>query len=163
MELFGCSHNMGDCNRGRDIHHRSRPVDRRNTTVCCSSTAVNVVELLIFAGEKKNRVSNDHRTIAGWQIFGNPQLFADRVILTPPVPGNQRVGVWSNAPNPYDEWSTTLEFRSSGSERAGGSLHLWYTLNGAKGGSGLGMDSVYTSKPWDGLALVVDSHSGVWA
>jgi len=40
-------------------------------------------------------------------------------------------------------------------------LHLWYTLNGAKGGSGLGTDSVYTSKPWDGLALVIDSHSGI--
>jgi mannose-binding lectin 1 len=53
-----------------------------------------------------------------------------------------------------------MDFRANGGERAGGSLHLWYTTRGFKSGSGSGTDTIYTSKPWDGLALVIDSHSG---
>jgi mannose-binding lectin 1 len=106
------------------------------------------------------RISDDHKTIPGFQISGTPQLLSDRIILTPPTPGNQRVGIWAAQANPHDEWSVTIEFRASGGERAGGSLHLWYTSRGKNGGSGTGQDTIYTSKPWDGLALVIDSHSG---
>ena len=95
----------------------------------------------------------------GWKIFGQPQLFRDHVILTPPIKGNQRIGLWSTHPNPHDEWLVSTEFRTNGGERPGGSLQLWYTARGASGGSGTGHDSIYTSKPWDGLALVIDSHA----
>ncbi|KAA8910997.1 concanavalin A-like lectin/glucanase domain-containing protein [Sphaerosporella brunnea] len=105
-------------------------------------------------------ISDDRRTVPNFQIFGAPQLFGDRIILTPPAPGNQRVGVWSRLPNPHDEWTLTTEFRANGGERAGGSLNLWYTARGFKDGSGSGTDTIYTSTPWDGLALVIDSHSG---
>ncbi|KAI5779285.1 concanavalin A-like lectin/glucanase domain-containing protein [Geopyxis carbonaria] len=106
-------------------------------------------------------ISDDRRTIPGFQTYGSPQFLSDRIILTPPAPGNQRVGVWSKLTLPYDEFSVDTEFRVSGGERAGGSFHIWYTARGGQGGSGTGTDTVYTSKPWDGLALVVDSYEGV--
>lgn len=62
--------------------------------------------------------------------------------------------------NPYDQWSVAAKFRTSGGDRPGGSLSIWYTEKGPAGGSGSGMDSIYNSKPWDGLVLVVDSHAG---
>ncbi|KAF8249846.1 concanavalin A-like lectin/glucanase [Wilcoxina mikolae CBS 423.85] len=105
-------------------------------------------------------ISNDHETIPGFTISGTPQLLSDRIILTPPTPGNQRVGLWTTTANQHGEWMATIEFRVSGSERPGGSFHLWYTSRGKNGGSGTGQDVIYTSKPWDGLALVIDSHSG---
>ncbi|KAI5814234.1 concanavalin A-like lectin/glucanase domain-containing protein [Pyronema omphalodes] len=106
----------------------------------------------------RHPISEDHRTLPGFQIFGSPQLLSDRVILTPPAPGNQRVGLWSNTPNPHDEWHLTSEFRANGGERPGGSLHIWYTSRGGMGGTGT--ESIYTAKPFDGLALVIDSHIG---
>ncbi|KAL7276513.1 hypothetical protein RUND412_000504 [Rhizina undulata] len=102
--------------------------------------------------------SQDRRTIPNFQISGAPQILSDRVVLTPPAPGNQRVGIWSQKTNPYNEWAVDLDFRASGGERPGGSFHFWYTLRGSAGGTGT--DSVYTSKPWDGLAIVVDSYGG---
>jgi mannose-binding lectin 1 len=105
------------------------------------------------------RFSQDRHTIRGYQIFGDPQILSDRLVLTPPSPGNQRVGLYTNKPNPYNEWSVDIDFRTSGGERPGGSFHFWYTAGGASGKGGL--ESVYTSKPFDGLALVVDSYGGV--
>ncbi|KAH0612571.1 uncharacterized protein H6S33_008951 [Morchella sextelata] len=102
--------------------------------------------------------SQDRHTIRGYQIFGDPQILSDRLVLTPPSPGNQRVGLYTNKPNPYNEWSVDIDFRTSGGERPGGSFHFWYTAGGASGKGGL--ESVYTSKPFDGLALVVDSYGG---
>ena len=108
----------------------------------------------------QHSVSDDRRSIAGFQIYGAPNLLSDRAILTPGAPGNQRVGLWSKAVNPYDEWRLVTKFRTSGSERPGGSLTIWYTDRGPTGGSASGTDSIYGSKPWDGLALVIDSHTG---
>lgn len=70
------------------------------------------------------------------------------------------MGVWGKMSNVHDEWILTTDFRVSGGERAGGTLHLWYTSRGSKSGSGTGQDTIYTSPPWDGLALVVDTHTG---
>ncbi|RPA94152.1 concanavalin A-like lectin/glucanase [Choiromyces venosus 120613-1] len=102
--------------------------------------------------------SEDRQTIPGFTIHGSPQLLSDRLVLTPPSPGNQRVGLWTTKTNPYHEWTLDVNFRTSGGERPGGSFHVWYTAGGAHGK--VGMESVYTSKPWDGLALVVDSYGG---
>lgn len=105
------------------------------------------------------RFSQDKHSIPGFQVFGNPQILSDRLILTPPTPGNQRVGLYTIKPSPYKEWSVNLDFRTTGGERPGGSFHFWYTAGGSSGKGGL--ESVYTSKPFDGLALVVDSYGGV--
>ncbi|CAZ82212.1 unnamed protein product [Tuber melanosporum] len=102
--------------------------------------------------------SEDRQTIPGYTIHGSPQILSDRLVLTPPSPGNQRVGLWTTKTNPYHEWTLDVNFRTSGGERPGGSFHVWYTARGAHGKEG--MESVYTSKPWDGLALVVDSYGG---
>ena len=106
-----------------------------------------------------NRFSEDRQTIPGYTIHGSPQILSDRLVLTPPSPGNQRVGLWTTKTNPYKEWTLDVNFRTSGGERPGGSFHVWYMAGGAHGKEG--MESVYTSKPWDGLALVVDSYGGV--
>ncbi|CUS10279.1 unnamed protein product [Tuber aestivum] len=102
--------------------------------------------------------SEDRQTIPGYTIHGSPQILSDRLVLTPPSPGNQRVGLWTTKTNSYHEWILDVSFRTSGGERPGGSFHLWYTAEGGNGKAG--MESVYTSKPWDGLALVVDSYGG---
>lgn len=106
-----------------------------------------------------HRFSQDKHSIPGYQIFGDPQILSDRLVLTPPSPGNQRVGLYTVKASPYKEWSVDIDFRTSGGERPGGSFHFWYTAGGASGKGGL--ESVYTSKPFDGLALVVDSYGGV--
>ena len=75
------------------------------------------------------------------------------MLLTPPVPGNQRVGVWSQKQLTYEEWTVKLDFRSNGAERPGGSLNLWYTQS-----TGMGTNTVYSSKPFDGLGIVIESR-----
>lgn len=78
------------------------------------------------------------------------------MILTPPAPGNQRVGVWSEKPLTYEDWSVKLDFRASGAERSGGSLNLWLTQAGA--GKSDGPETVYSSKPFDGLGVVIETR-----
>lgn len=107
------------------------------------------------------RFSEDRQTIPGYTIIGTPQILSDRLVLTPPAPGNQRVGLWTSKTSHYKEWTLDVNFRASGGERPGGSFHIWYSAAGASGKAGI--ESVYTSKPWDGLVLVVDSYGGVCA
>lgn len=100
------------------------------------------------------RFSDDRRTIPGFVVNGGPQILSDRIILTPPAPGGQRAALWSSNTNPYVDWSMKVDFRAAGGERPGGSFYMWYTSQPK------GTESVYTSKPWDGLALVVDGYGG---
>ncbi|CAG8930573.1 unnamed protein product [Penicillium salamii] len=55
------------------------------------------------------------------------------------------------------EWTAEFQFRASGPERAGGILQLWYTKDGQ---ARIGTSSIYTVGPFDGFALVVDTHGG---
>ena len=100
------------------------------------------------------RFSHDRSTIPGFEIEGHPQIFSDRILLTPPAPGNQRSALWTLQTSRYAEWNIELPFRTSGSERPGGSFHIWYTQKS------LGTSTLYSSKPFDGLALVIDSFGG---
>ena len=75
--------------------------------------------------------------------------------MTPPHPGSMRSAIWAEHANPYIEWSVEIDFRANGEERSGGSFHFWYTAGGA---GYQGTDSVYTARPWDGLAILVDKH-----
>ncbi|KAI9685011.1 MAG: hypothetical protein M1822_005403 [Bathelium mastoideum] len=88
---------------------------------------------------------------------GFPQLFSDRIMLTPPYPGNRRSGIWTESPADFPEWTASLDFRASGPERAGGNLQLWFANNGEQV---VGKSSVYTTGPFDGLVLVFDQYGG---
>ncbi|KAI5811248.1 concanavalin A-like lectin/glucanase domain-containing protein [Peziza echinospora] len=100
-------------------------------------------------------ISSDGWGIPGWTMLGVSQILRDRVIMTPPAPGSQRSAIWSDHKNPYNEWSVEISFRATGEERSGGSFHFWYTAGGV---GYAGTDSVYTARPWDGLAILVDKY-----
>jgi mannose-binding lectin 1 len=105
-------------------------------------------------------VSSDKVSIPNWRISGEghtPQLLSDRLILTPPYPGNRRGAVWAEAKNSLSEWTAAVDFRATGPERGGGNLHIWYTKDGQ---SDIGTSSIYTVRKFDGLVLVVDMYGG---
>ncbi|KAF3938335.1 hypothetical protein ABW19_dt0210094 [Dactylella cylindrospora] len=110
-----------------------------------------------FSFGHEHPISKDGQTIPNFIVVGNPQILSDRVILTPPAPGNQRAAIWSDHSNHNEDWELHVPFRASGPERAGGSLTFWYTLRGA---STTGTSTIYTAKPFEGFALVVDSSEG---
>ncbi|KAL4968289.1 putative lectin family integral membrane protein [Aspergillus stella-maris] len=98
--------------------------------------------------------------VPGWDLEGEghtPQILSNKVILTPPYPGNTRGSAWSQTPLPQSEWAAEFQFRATGTERAGGNLQLWYAKDGK---ARVGSSSIYTVGQWDGFALVVDTHSG---
>ncbi|KAF3915397.1 hypothetical protein AA313_de0208094 [Arthrobotrys entomopaga] len=111
-----------------------------------------------FSFGHQHPISKDGgKTIEHFEVIGNPQILSDRVILTPPQPGNQRSAIWSDHSNHHDNWEVHVPFRVSGSERSGGSLQVWYTYRGAPI---TGTSTIYSAKPFEGLAIVVDSASG---
>lgn len=98
---------------------------------------------------------------------------SDKVILTPPYPGNQRGAIWAEGRSvrfsgeelfltdshnsvARSEWVAELEFRATGPERGGGNLNIWY----AKNGPILGTSSIYTVGHFDGLVIVIDPYGG---
>ena len=96
----------------------------------------------------------------GFTIQGNPnvpEILSNKLILTPPVPGNARGAVWADQTNQYQEWVADVDFRANGGERAGGNLNIWLAR---QGGQEIGMSSIYTVGRFDGLALVIDQHGG---
>ncbi|MCJ1482859.1 hypothetical protein MMC06_003025 [Schaereria dolodes] len=98
--------------------------------------------------------------VPGWHLSGEqytPQQLSDKVVLTPPYPGNRRGALWAEASVAQSEWTADFEFRATGPERGGGNLQLWY----AKGGrSQVGTSSIYTIGKFDGMVLVVDTYGG---
>ncbi|KAF7596740.1 hypothetical protein BBP40_000168 [Aspergillus hancockii] len=105
-------------------------------------------------------LSTTRDTIPGWQIGGeghSPQVLSNKLILTPPYPGNTRGFAWSKAPVPQSEWTAEFQFRATGVERGGGNLQLWYAKDGQ---TKIGTSSIYTVGQFDGFALVVDMHAG---
>ncbi|KAL4742362.1 concanavalin A-like lectin/glucanase domain-containing protein [Aspergillus similis] len=105
-------------------------------------------------------VAPNREGIPGWDIGGEghfPQILSNKVILTPPYPGNTRGYAWSQTPLSQSEWAAEFQFRATGVERAGGNLQLWYAKDGKEK---IGSASIYTVGQWDGFALVVDTHSG---
>lgn len=76
-------------------------------------------------------------------------------MLTPPAPGNQRSGIWSEKTLEASEWTVDLEFRASGQEHASGKLQLWLAKNGQQD---IGEASLYTVDKFQGLVIVVDDY-----
>lgn len=86
-----------------------------------------------------------------------PEVLSDKIILTPVAPGNQRGAIWSDKTLQQQDWIADVEFRANGPERGGGNLNIWLVRDGSHA---IGSDSIYTSGKFEGLALVVDQHSG---
>ncbi|KAI1344310.1 concanavalin A-like lectin/glucanase domain-containing protein [Xylariaceae sp. FL0016] len=99
-------------------------------------------------------------TVPGFSIQGTPdvpEVLSNKLILTPPAPGNTRGAVWADLPNKYAQWVADVDFRANGPERGSGNLNIWL----ARGGnSEIGSSSIYTVNKFEGLALVVDQHGG---
>ncbi|KAL5361145.1 putative lectin family integral membrane protein [Aspergillus floccosus] len=122
------------------------------------ATAQSVIESASFG--YGSSLSPNRDTIPGWQVGGeghSPQILSNKLILTPPYPGNTRGYVWSQTPVAQSEWTAELQFRASGVERGGGNLQLWLAKDGQ---SKIGTSSIYTVGAFDGFALVVDMHGG---
>ncbi|KAJ5737031.1 uncharacterized protein N7483_002156 [Penicillium malachiteum] len=117
-----------------------------------------IIESASFGYGKTISPSRD--SIPGWNINGenfDPSLLSDKLIITPPYPGDVRGSAWAQSPVALSEWSAEFQFRASGPERASGNLQLWYTKDGE---ARVGTSSIYTVGPFDGFALVIDTHGG---
>ncbi|KAJ5983151.1 hypothetical protein N7481_005250 [Penicillium waksmanii] len=117
-----------------------------------------VIQSASFGYDKT--ISPTRDSIPGWNIGGegsDPQILSNKLILTPPYPGNVRGSAWAQNPITQSEWSAEFQFRGSGQERSGGNLQLWYTKDGQ---TRVGTSSIYTVGQFDGFALVIDTHGG---
>lgn len=98
--------------------------------------------------------------MANWKFLGTnspPEILSNKVVLTPPAPGNERGAIWSQKTLEHQYWTVDVDFRATGVERGGGNFQIWYVKNGQ---SSIGMRSIYTAGKFDGLALVVDQYAG---
>ncbi|KAF1985864.1 putative lectin family integral membrane protein [Aulographum hederae CBS 113979] len=128
------------------------------TASVSSYTAPTVVDQLSFGN--RGKLSDDGHSIPGWHISGEghtPQLVSDRIVLTPPYPGNKRGAVWASQPIDHDQWEMEIDFRASGPDRGSGNMQVWYAFDGE---SRIGMSSIYTIGQFEGLVLVIDQYAG---
>jgi lectin, mannose-binding 1 len=86
-----------------------------------------------------------------------PEILSNKVILTPPQPGNARGAVWGDNINQYTQWQADVDFRVNGPERGSGNLNIWLAR---KGKEEVGQASIYTVGRFEGLALVIDRLGG---
>ena len=125
--------------------------------VTITTSAQQIVDDLSFG--HKDAISPNNRGIPGWHASSsghNLQILSDRLILTPPVPGNTRGAVWSEKTIDTETWSAEVEFRASGQDTGSGNLQVWF----AKDKTPIFLDSVYTVGNFDGLVLAIDQHGG---
>lgn len=86
-----------------------------------------------------------------------PEVLSNKVILTPPAPGNVRASLWSKKELVSPNWMATMEFRATGPERGAGRLQLWLVKDGE---FHVGQSSIYSVGKFEGLAIVVDTMGG---
>ncbi|KFZ13806.1 hypothetical protein V502_06431 [Pseudogymnoascus sp. VKM F-4520 (FW-2644)] len=102
------------------------------------------------------RMSPDLRTIPKFTLTGDPtQIYSNKIILTPPAPGNKRAALWSHGSLTSPKWEASLQFRATGPERASGRIHLWLVKDGF---NNVGTNSIYTVGKFEGLAIVIDQY-----
>ncbi|KAK5115757.1 hypothetical protein LTR62_000846 [Meristemomyces frigidus] len=119
-----------------------------------TATAQYILDTLSFG--HGTTLSPNGRALPGFHLTGENhqiQLLSDRVILTPPVPGNARGAIWSENPVSHREWTASLDFRASGQDQGTGNLNIWFTKDNS-----IGSNSIYTVGEFDGLALVLDQY-----
>ncbi|KAL1961138.1 hypothetical protein VTO42DRAFT_3083 [Malbranchea cinnamomea] len=124
---------------------------------------------VVFAGTYVDNLSFGHgrriapwgqNKIPGWQTVAEgheAEIMSDRVVLTPPYPGNKRGALWAETAVTLPEWTVDLDFRASGEERGSGNFQLWYVKDGK---DKVGTASIYTVGQFDGFALAIDAHGG---
>lgn len=106
------------------------------------------------------RISIDKHHIPNWNLVGSPyppELLSNKLVLTPPAPGNQRGGIWADKSFQYKYWTVDVDFRATGPERGTGNMNIWYVKDGQ---TTVGVKSIYTVGKFDGLALVIDQYAG---
>ena len=119
-----------------------------------------VIDNLSFGHKSGESISPNLRGIPHFFVDGSktpdgwePEIMSDRVVLTPPYPGNKRGSIWSESPLHHKgDWIAELQFRASGVERGAGNLQLWYVQSSQKHQE---PNSLYTAPKFDGLVLVV--------
>ncbi|KAI1912553.1 hypothetical protein LOZ12_002464 [Ophidiomyces ophidiicola] len=129
-----------------------------STSLFAFSQADTLVERISFGTGKS--LSSDKSSLPGWQVSGQnfiPEVMSDRIILTPPYPGNKRGAIWGLEPLHEYEWTVDFEFRVNGDERAGGNIQLWYVKDGK---SKVGTRDIYSIQRFDGMAITIDSSQG---
>lgn len=97
--------------------------------------------------------SNDGR-IPHFSLQGQPnepEILSNKIILTPPAPGNLRAAIWAEKPLQHSQWVADVDFRASGPEHAGGNLNIWLVNDPHN----VGTSSVYKVGKFEGLALVL--------
>ncbi|KAK3626763.1 hypothetical protein LTR56_019581 [Elasticomyces elasticus] len=124
-----------------------------------ATSALFTLDALSFGHTDK--LSPNGRGLPGWSLSGqnhNVGLLSDRIILTPPVPGNTRGAAWTDAkvPSSAQDWTADFLFRASGQDIGNGNLNLWYVADKEQ----IGTNSVYTASKFDGLVLVIDQYGG---
>lgn len=100
------------------------------------------------------------RAVPNWHLLGKPdppEILSNKLVLTPPAPGNQRGAIWSEKQLQHAYWTVDVDFRATGPERGGGNLQIWYVKDGQ---SVVQTSSIYTVGRFDGLALVIDQYAG---
>jgi len=123
------------------------------TTACAQS----IIDSLSFG--QGTTISPDGRALPGWQVSDTNhkvQILSDRIILTPPIPGNARGALWTESTVESADWTAEIDFRASGQETGTGNFQLWFT----KDRDTVGQNSVYTVDNFDGFALVLDQYGG---
>ncbi|CRG83685.1 L-type lectin-like domain-containing protein C4F6,05c [Talaromyces islandicus] len=121
-------------------------------------SAQSVIESVSFG--YGNRISENAGSIPGWTVKGEahqPQILSNKVILTPPDPGNTRGSLWAENALSETSWNAEFQFRASGPERGSGNLQVWYVKDGE---SNIGSSSIYTVGKFDGFVLTIDTHGG---
>ena len=110
------------------------------------------------------RISPDLSSIPNFRLLGDPTqptILSNKIILTPPAPGNQRGAIWGDQTLQQAGWTADIDFRATGPERGGGMLTVWLARNGQYE---IGTSSIYTVGKFEGLALNIDTYAGtVWS
>jgi lectin, mannose-binding 1 len=104
--------------------------------------------------------TEDHRSVTGFNLGGeagyHPEVLSDRIIMTPPWPGNKRASLWADHPEPNEEWIVHCTFRATGPDYASGNMNIWYVHDKTQ----VETSSIYTVGKFDGLAIIIDQYGG---
>ena len=123
-----------------------------------TTTALELAPELSFG--HRTPISSDSLFIPDWQIQSTAnhrvQILSDRVVATPPVPGNVKASLWGERAVEGASWRAEVDFRTSGQEGGKGNIQMWYVRDKDE----VGMSSAYDVGTFDGLALVLDQYGG---
>jgi hypothetical protein len=133
-----------------------------STLAISAARAQYVIDNLSFGQKEGTYISPDLRSVPHFDVQGIddyvPQVLSDRVILTPPYPGNKRGSIWAQDPLHHTgDWTAEVNFRASGMERGAGNLQIWYVRESQARET---PTSLYTAPKFDGLVLVIDQYEG---